>query len=297
MTMLGAYAGRATTDVDSRGLPLALGRTLLAAAEFLVLLCTSDSALFPGLSGPAAGVRCDGVRALSMWCVAGHTDTTLVVCRVLALAVLGLTASGFRPRWTCVPHWYVTFSISVSVVTANGGDAAAQIGTLLLVPMCLGDHRTWQWHRPAGALSPGWRGSARAAGLVVRLQVCLIYLVAATSKLLDPAWRDGRALYLAATDPVFGLPQAIQQSLGPLFGPSWPMAVLSWGVIAVESAIGVAMFLGRTARAVALTLGSGLHVAIAVVLGIPSFSAIMIALLLIAYAGPRTEERTAEMTS
>jgi antimicrobial peptide system SdpB family protein len=296
MTRPGPDADRATTGAGSRGLPLALGRSLLAAAEFLVLLCSSDNALFPGLAGPAASVRCDGVRAVSLWCVAGHTDSTLIVCRVLALAVLGLAASGFRPSWTCIPHWFVTFSISVSVVTANGGDAAAQIGTLLLVPICLGDQRVWQWHRRTGAASPGWQGSARAAGLVIRLQVFVIYAVAAGSKLLDPAWRAGQALYLTSIDPVFGLPQAIHQSLGSEFGQSWPTAIGSWGVIAVELAIGLAMFFGRSARLIALALGSVLHVAIAVVLGIPSFSAVMIALLLIAYVGPPTEQRTAGMT-
>ncbi|HEX5402815.1 MAG TPA: HTTM domain-containing protein [Pseudonocardiaceae bacterium] len=287
MTRLSDYADRAATDIEPRGLPLAIGRTLLAAAEILVLLCSSDSSLFPGLAGPAASVRCDGVAGLSLWCVVGHTASTLVVCRLLALVVLGVTASGFRPRWTCVPHWYVMFSISVSVVTANGGEAAAQVVTLLLVPMCLGDRRTWQWLRPTAALSPGWQGSARAAGLAVRIQVFVIYAVAAGSKLLDPAWRDGMALSLASNDPVFGLPQAIHQSIGSVLGASLPMAVLAWGGIALELTIGVAMFLGRRARAVALMLGTGLHVAIAVVLGIPSFSAVMIALLLIAYAGPR----------
>jgi sporulation delaying protein B len=280
------WVNRVPESFEPRNRPLAVGRSLLAIAELSVLLFTSDDVLFLNLLGSSSGMQCGGVRAISLWCVAGSENWALLASRTVAIAVLCIVASGFRPRWTCIPHWYVTFSLTSSIVPSNGGDHAAQVVTMLLVPVCLGDERVWQWRHATQRMSPGWQGSALASQLAIRVQVFVIYAVAVGSKLADPAWRSGRALYIVTYDPVFGPPPSIRHFFDPVVDSFWVMAVATWMVIVVQALIALAAFLGQRARLCALIMGGCLHLAIIIWLGLPSFGLVMITVLLIAYGGP-----------
>src|SRR5207248_6980165 len=133
----------------------------------------------------STGVRCEGIRSLSLWCLTGDTDAGLSIARVVSIAILAVVLSGFSPRWTCIPHWYINFSLAASMSLANGGDKVTQVATMLLIPVCLGDDRRWQWSFPASSLPGRWRGRSFAAHWALRCQVFIIYLIAATSKLTD----------------------------------------------------------------------------------------------------------------
>ncbi|MFI9383698.1 HTTM domain-containing protein [Kutzneria sp. NPDC052558] len=212
-----------------------------------------------------------------------------------------VVATGYRPRWTCIPQWYVTFSLTASMPAINGGDNAAVIATMLAVPLCLGDRRTWQWTRPSGPLSARWRGRAFAAQLVIRFQVALIYVTAAGSKLVDPAWRDGSALYFVLHDPQFGLPASALRTVAPLLDSRWLVALVTWSVIAAQLAIAVLVLGRRRRRLVAAFLVTGLHLAIIVLMGLPSFGLAMIAFALLALGPgaarrPRRSRSTARLT-
>jgi antimicrobial peptide system SdpB family protein len=202
---------------------------------------------------------------------------------VISIAVLLLVLTGFSPRWTCVPHWYVAFSLAANSPTANGGDAIAQIATMLLIPICLGDNRAWQWSSPTSPIPPAWRGSAAAALLAVRGQIIVIYLTAVVSKLLDPFWRNGTALRHVAADHLSGFPQQVRHLLQPLFDAPPLLAAATWSVIGVQLLIaaGIAVPGSERAGSIALALGVCLHVAIGALMNLTSFGLIMIGLLLI----------------
>jgi antimicrobial peptide system SdpB family protein len=259
----------------------------LAVATASSVAFTPDGALFVSVTG-ASGVRCEDLRAVSLWCLAGQTDTGLTLSRVVALATLAVVAAGFRPRWTCIPHWYVTFSLALSITQPNGGDHVAQILTLLLIPICLGDDRTWQWTKLSRPLPASWRGAAYASALVIRLQLAIVYTQAGGAKLLAREWRDGTAIFSIVRSPDYGAPQFVRAMLGP--GASWLIAGLTWGTVAVELAIAVTVLATRRMRAYALVLAIGLHLAIGATMGLVSFAVIMIGSLTIAYAG--TVEQT-----
>jgi antimicrobial peptide system SdpB family protein len=265
---------------DPRDKALALGRSLLAAAQLLVFLANPVTALFHGDPRTPGGVRCEDFRAAASWCLTGTTGAGGSVSLVLALVVLGAVVTGFSPRWTCVPHWYVVFSFVAASPTANGGDRIGQITTMLLVPLCLGDDRTWHWVRPRAAMAPGWRGSAFAALWVLRLQVFVVYAHAVVSKLNDHWWRHGGALLLVAHDPEFGFPRGVRELLDDVAGAYWPVALLSWPVVAAQAVVAVfVLSMSAKARLLALVLGIALHVAIAVFMSLVVFGMIMIALL------------------
>ncbi|MFJ4680350.1 hypothetical protein [Kitasatospora sp. NPDC088783] len=265
---------------EPRGLPLAVTRSALALAELTTLVFTADHDLFtyePSLPG---GMRCYGAHRLSLWCIAGSGPNGMLVSRMVAIAVLVVTASGYRPRWTCVPQWFVTWSLTTGMTLPNGGDEAALVTTMLLVPVLLGDTRAWHWARPRKALAPVWAGSSYAAWCAIRCQTAIIYLSAALSKLRTPQWRDGTALYSVLVDPDYGLPLAVRSSLSPITTSGAVVGALTWSVLGVELAIAVCALSRRGARRAAGWLAVALHGGIAAAMGLFSFGLTMVALVL-----------------
>lgn len=279
-----SHLQRAVESFEPRGTPLALARSLMAFAQLATILSAPDRLLFGGRPGSTPGTRCAGLRDAALWCVTGGNAQADIVGRVLAVGVLLVVAAGFRPRWSCIAHYYVTFSIAVNSTVINGGDEVAEILALLLIPLCLGDPRSWAWQTPTCPLRPAWRGSAFAALAVLRCQIVVIYLTAVVSKLSFPAWRRGTALGILAHDPEFGFPGAVRPLAGQLFSHAWATDSLTWSVLAVEVLVALSMVLGRRGRRCGLGLAILLHGAIILLMGLFSFGLIMIASVLTACA-------------
>ncbi|MEU9131947.1 sporulation-delaying protein SdpB family protein [Kitasatospora sp. NPDC048540] len=279
---------------------IAAGRSLLALTQLLTLLCTPDAALFAhGGYGPLAPY-CDGSRALGLWCL-GPADGTMTARRAVAALALAVIASGYRPRWTCLPHWYLTFSLTTATGLADGGDMAARIATLLLAVILLGDTRRWHWRRTPGTLPPQWRGAGYAAHLLLRAQILIIYGQAGLSKLLDPVWRQGTAMYYTLHSHYWGAPAALRPWTDPLVGHGWSVRLLGWSVIALELALAAGMLLPAGARRAAVPGAVALHAGIIALMGLFGFGLTMIALVLAAAAerrcttdvtGGHTEDRS-----
>lgn len=275
---------------DPRGLPLAVGRSLMAGAMLSELVFTPNGGLFDNVAGLSGGASCDGIRSISVWCLSQELTHGFLLGDIIAIGVLVLVVSGYRPRWTCIPHWYVTFGFAVSMTVPNGGDSIAKIATLLLVPLCLGDRRTWQWQDPVVPLAPTWRGITYATTLVARLQVCIIYLSVAVAKLTDYAWSHGTAMYYIFNHPAYGLPSDVRPMLPAFFYSAWFNATLTWSVVALQLVVAITVLGPRSMRLVAFALGVALHAAIIMVMGLPSFGLVMISLVTIAALGPSPQK-------
>jgi antimicrobial peptide system SdpB family protein len=274
---------RATADLfDPRTYVFATARSLLALAELSVLLATPSRILFGTAPYATADGLCSGIGAPSLWCapfVTAHSD---LLAEVLASAILLAVIAGIWPRWLCLLHWYVAYSMATRMIVANGGDDVAQIFALLMMPICIGDRRICHWQRPDLPMTPGWRGSACAAHFVLRCQVTIIYLDAALSKLRFHSWLDGTAIPKILNGPVFGLPPAVRPDLEHLLALPWLSATVMWSVVLIEISIGVAMLFSPRVRRFALFLAVGLHGAIIIAMGLFSFGLIMIALVMAA---------------
>jgi antimicrobial peptide system SdpB family protein len=285
VTRANRLLSRAVATFEPRCRWLAIGRSLLALATLTEILFTPDAALFSDATGLTTGLQCDNVRSMSLWCLDSGLTEHLLISRIVAVGTLATAVIGYRPRWTCVPHWYVTYSLAASMTVANGGDNAATLLTLLLIPLCLGDDRVWQWRAPVWPLGARWRGSAFAAQLVIRLQLCIIYVTAAISKLADPAWRNGSAFYFVTNDPYLGIPSVASRLILPTLDTPWLIRSITWSVIAVQLLIALTIIGHRRMRTIAVVLVAALHVSIVVILSLPSFGLIMIAFALIASGG------------
>jgi antimicrobial peptide system SdpB family protein len=235
--------------------------------ELLTLVFTSDHDLFPGL-----GDRCGGLRMVSLWCL-GSGSGWPEVARYLAIVVLAAVVIGYRPRWTCVPHWYIAFSLGTALVTPNGGEQIVKIAALLLIPILLGDDRAWHWAKPPAPMPPRWRGAAAAGHLMVRALVASVYLQALVTKLVEAAWREGQAMHYVLQDPYFGA----TPSMSALLEGAVP--AMTWGAMVAEALLAASAFAGDRTRGWAIAVGAALHVAIAVVLGLVSFGMTMVGLL------------------
>lgn len=289
---------RTAESFDPRTRALAIGRSLLAVAQLSLLLVTPDRLLFlHQLSGPTT-TACTGLKGTSLWCATGSLSSPNPIGRILAITVLLCVAAGLRPRWLCIPHWYISFSIAADVTVIDGGARAAEIVAALLIPICLGDTRTWQWTRPTTPMAPSWRGSSYAAHLVLRLQVAIIYLSAALTKSAFTPWRTGEAIQALVRDPQFGAPSAIRLPAEQLLAHQSIAAALTWSIMLVEIAIAVSMATSRRHRQLGTGAAVCLHAAIILLMGLFGFGLIMIAATAITCAGrvERREEAAEEPT-
>lgn len=268
------------------GRAVGIVRSILAMATFIEIASTPSRYLFFGAPDLGGGQRCGGISALSVWCMAGRAEGGSVAARTLSLVVLAVVASGYRPRWLGVPHWFVTFSLTASMTQPDGGDHVASIATLLLIPISLGDGRTWHWLDHAERYPPLWRGSAYASWLCWRWQMIVIYVQAAGSKLAVPQWRNGSALTSVAANPDFGFPADLRRFVEPLLANSSADAVLAWGALSIELSLACSALIGRRARSPATALAIVLHGAIALSMGLVVFSLVMIAFDLVLWIGP-----------
>lgn len=279
----------AANEFVPTGRAVGIVRSVLAMATFLEIASTPSRYLFFGAPDVGGAERCGGISAVSIWCMAGREEGGSVAARTLSLIVLAIVASGYRPRWLGIPHWFVTFSLTASMTQPDGGDHVASIATLLLVPLSLGDGRTWHWLDHANLYPPLWRGSAYAAWLCWRWQMIVIYVQAAGSKLAVPQWRSGSALTSVAANPDFGFPAHLHRFVEPLLANSSADAVLAWGVLGIELSIACCALIGRRARSTAAALAIVLHGAIALAMGLVVFSLVMIAFDLVLWIGPRQD--------
>lgn len=264
-------------------------RSLLAGSSALTLLFNAGSTLFRPLAGAKGSAPfCHSTwQKASFYCVVpGHVDAH----RMVAAALLLVVAAGWRPRFTGILHWWLAFSYQLTASTLEGGDQAAAVLSLLLIPITLTDPRRWHWDAaPQLAYPTGWRSSFRAmaslialsASVTVRLQVCAIYLHASYAKFLVTEWQDGTAMYYWLRHPTFGAPPLLRRLLMPVLLNSTSLGVLTWGPIIVELFLFMGLVASRPARRVLLWMGVALHLGIMLCMGLVTFSLMMFGALVL----------------
>ncbi|WP_164016003.1 sporulation-delaying protein SdpB family protein [Pyxidicoccus trucidator] len=277
---------------------LGLARTTLALSTMGTLLFSSASDIFRPAVGMPEVPHCGGLTRAGLFCVAGATN--LELARWLAVALLAVVASGWRPRVTGVLHWYVASSLFTSGVLVDGGDQAATVLSCLLIPLTLTDPRRWHWEPPVEAADDpavsGTRLSSMVARFIaltclwaIRLQVAGIYFQAGVSKLRVTEWRDGTAVYYWFTDPWFGFAEPVRSLVMPVLTSGAAITAITWGSIALEVFLFAGLLATRRTRGVLLALGISFHAAIALVHGLLSFAMVMWAALIL-FLRPVEEE-------
>lgn len=258
-----------------------LGRSLLALGTAGTLISTPAPVLLSPLANGLRPPACTGLAHYGLWCALPQAHHELA--RWLTVAVLLVVASGWRPRLTCIPHWWVCWSFIMAVTIQDGGDQVAAVLTLLLIPVALTDPRKWHWRPTEPDRVTSFTASTVAfAGLfLVRLQVAVIYLDAGIAKLGVPQWADGTAMYYWFHSVLFAPPPWLTPITSRVTDSPLGVTMLTWGAVALEIALGLALLLPRRARLTLLGLGLLLHDCIALTMGLISFDFAMSAALVL----------------
>ena len=270
---LGRWARpKIAVSVWSSGVGLA--RTLLALGTVGTVLATNPQALMSPLSNGVTPPVCVGLTNAGVWCLA---PDNLAVGRWLSIAVLLVVASGWRPGWTAIPHWWVSWSLMANATIQDGGDQITTVLTLLLIPICLTDGRRWHWQQPtAPSPAPGVRHViARITLLVIQIQMAVLYLHASMAKLGVAEWADGTAMYYWSRHQTFGTAPWLRPVVDLMVSSPLGVALITWGSVALEFTLAVAIFLRPKARWWLLIAGLAFHAFIALDMGLVSFFAAM----------------------
>jgi antimicrobial peptide system SdpB family protein len=262
------------------GSGLGVARTVLALATLGTLLATPPGVLMSPLVGSTRPPVCIGITAASIWCrlPQGHLE----LARWLSIAVLALTASGWRPRFTAIPHWWIAWSLFASASVTDGGDQATAVLALLLIPVTVCDSRKWHW----AAADPAAGGTvsrlvSSVAMVLIKVQLAGLYLDAGIAKLGVVDWANGTAMFYWFHSVLFGPPPWLTPLTGAITGTSIGVASITWGSIALEVLLGIALLLPARTRPYLLAAGLAFHDGIAATMGLISFDGAMTAGLLL----------------
>ena len=254
-----------------------LARSMLAVATLLTLLANPAGQLFHPLIVDDPGIfDRRAIDGLSLFLLAREH---LVLAKIVAVIILLLVASGWRPRLTALPHWWVSYSFAASASVIDGGDLVAATLTLLLLPVALTDRRRSHW-RGIGDGNLAESVAAQTGLMLIRFQVSVIYLFAALLKLRSEEWANGTALYYWWTHPKFGTWGPFRW-LTDLVGPTRLVVPLTWGVLVLELCLAFALLAPVRFRNRLLPVAVLFHVGIALLHGLPTFALTMGAALVL----------------
>ncbi len=217
-----------------------------------------------------------GTLSFTGWTAAGIVQVAFAAY-VIALHLLLL---GYQTRIAAVASWLLFLALKKSgSASAYGAFEFAQIGLFYCAVFPVGGALSLDALRHPAPPTAG----ARLALRLLQLHLCVVYLSSGIEKALGEQWWNGEAIWRALMRP---------SDVGLDF--SWlayhPLVarIACWGTLAVE--IGYAFLVWpRRTRPFWIMASIGLHLAIAIALGLFFFSAIMIALNVAAFlipAGP-----------
>ena len=113
-----------------------------------------------------------------------------------------------------------------------------------------------------------------------------LYLHAGLSKLGVSEWVDGTAIFYWFRSVIFGAPPLLRPLLDAITDVPLLVALVTWGSVAIEIALGVALFLPRREQAALLVSGLLFHDGIAICMGLWSFDTAMTAALILYLTAP-----------
>ncbi len=255
-------------------------RSILALGTCLTLIVNPVEHLFFASSLARMG-NTSGLFTISLFTVlANHLE----LARMLAIMSLLLVISGYRPRLTGILHWYITFSFYADCSDIDGGDHLANVLSFLLIPICLTDNRTWHW-QPTNSVVVRELPNLIAwiVGLVLRIQVCMIYFQAGIGKIPVEEWANGTAFYYWFTHHYHGADTWLKNLLLPILQTSWGVVSITWGTIIFEIFLFLAIVMPKNDKRRHYLLISGLifHISIILVHGLVSFFFSMAAALIL----------------
>ena len=272
--------------------PQPLGVFRIGVAALLLVQAWSLSESLPELLGNRGWVpwsvsqvmaspsvpRVDAVVAALAPLGISQTASIQGLACVYAVALLGLLL-GLHTRLSAVVAW-ILHSVLLNSISffAYGVETFAHISLFYCAVMPVGT--AYSLDVRAGRLSGAPTALATLSLRVLQVHLCLIYLTTGLEKMLGTVWRDGTALWEVLMQPQYG-----QFDFAWLAGVPWLVKGATWGTLAVEVGYAFCVWPRRT-RGLWVALTLGLHLGIAVMMGLWMFSGMMAVLTFAAFGWP-----------
>jgi len=216
----------------------------------------------------------------------GLLSNHLEISRWIVVLLMLIVMSGWRPRLTGILHFWVTCSVFNGAMVLDGGEQVLTVITLILVPITLLDDRKWHWSSPESkAVSPACLYKRMAAHIFInfaRLQLSIIYAQAALERLKNSEWQDGTAVYYFFQVPMLGMTDMMKTLLNPVLMSPF-VFFITWGTTVLELLLAFGFLAPKKRWKYFFVSGVLLHLGIAILLGLWTFSLTMIACLVISY--------------
>lgn len=208
---------------------------------------------------------------------AGLTETTVLsLLWWLLVFTAGLLLIGLFCRSAAIAAWFLHLcAVGSGELLLYGADSFTTIGLFYLMLAPLPDRWSldarWRRHRPS---DPQLLGLFRR---VLQLHLCLVYFFGGLAKALGSGWWNGVSIWRALTRPPFNV-------VSPDVLVSWRYFFPAAGVVICILEIGYIFFIWpKRTRIFWLTGMLGLHLGIALTMGMYLFSFIMIVLNVAAF--------------
>lgn len=254
-----------------------IARSLIALASLLTLLINRPEILFKPTAATADFPTCS--MGFSIFCLGQNDYFQLNIIRWICILVLFLVVIGWRPRITGILHWYIAYSMQNGLVVIDGGEQAAAVITLLLIPITLTDSRKWHWtvnidQSTINQTNINLKVVAYISHFFIRMQVAVLYFHSTIAKLGVPEWIDGTAVYYFTQDKLVGFNNFFSSITNSI--TSSPLIVIpTWGTLLIQLLIFGALFAPKKHWKKILIVALLMHEIFAIMLGLISFSLIM----------------------
>ncbi|MDA1477341.1 sporulation-delaying protein SdpB family protein [Bacillus changyiensis] len=265
-----------------------LARTIIALSTLITLLVNDIYTFFRPLAGVSEYPNCS-VYSISIFCMAPQNYLPLI--KWIVIILIAVIASGWRPRYTGLIHWWIATSLQNTGASLDGGEEVAAAITFLLIPITLLDNRKWHWQKKQynnSILEVNCRIISNVFLYGIKAQMSIIYFNAAIVRLKNPEWIDGTAIYYYFNNPMLGLNETLLTLLNPIL-TSPAVFFVTWATTIVEIILGAAILAPIKYYKIYFYIGVVLHMGIATLLGLYSFSAIMIAGLILSFQSTENE--------
>ena len=214
----------------------------------------------------------------SLAAAVGVSEGAVVQAAFAAYVVsLHLLLLGYRTRSAATASLLLFLALKRSAsASAYGAFEFAQIGLFYCAVFPVGSAFSLDASRRGDVPSVG----ARIALRVLQLHLCIAYFSSGIAKAAGEQWWNGEAIWRAVMRPGH-----VWLDFSWLASHSWLAVAAAWATLVIEIGYAFLIWPARTRRAwVAASIG--LHLGIAIALGLVFFSAVMIALNLAAFVVP-----------
>jgi hypothetical protein len=244
----------------------ALNANGLVSREIAEAVTASDSILAPRISWLTDAAARLGVTE----------SMTLSVTWWLLLAAGAFLVIGLFSRAAAVTAWFIHLcAVGSGELLLYGADIFATIALFYLMVSPLPDSWTIdaRWRRVKDR-DPRLLGLCRR---VIQLHLCLVYFFGGLAKCLGAGWWNGLSVWRALTRPPFNV-------ISPDTLVSWQALLPALGIAICVLETGYAFFIWpKRTRLIWLICIVGMHIGIAITMGLYLFSFIMIVLNMAAF--------------